>query len=594
MSKGGASDGTTKDPMTEHALLAAIAALVGVTVLLAMLSAIAPEVVANVRGVLLEDQRPSPAGRVSLYAMAGVACVLWALAFWWLERPRVAETTVAGVELSDARALREGEQRGIERTGAGIRLGDVTLSRQREVAHFYLLGLPGSGKTVTIATIVYQVLARGEKLLLHDPKGDYVQWVRPHDPRGQRILYGPWDARSAHWRVGADLDTAARIEDTARDWIADPEGGAGANSYFIQGARAVTAGLMMAARKAHGTAWTFRHLAALLARPPREIAEAAIEGRRDERTGYSALEGQISYDPESPDGLAKSARDVISTVGVELGWVFQVAATEPEHDEQWWSVREFAQADTPDVLILKADSRYQGAMRAIFGAMMRLYHKEVSSSAMPERRPSDPGAWVVIDEFPQLGAEAGKSVRAIQEVGRSKGVRVVIAAQEESQFAAEYGAEAGRVQTSMQQTVILGQLASQTAKEVSDRLGNRSVALRHQGTGVGNRASEESYQHERPVVTPGELTGLSAGPAGAELIAIIQGQPARLTVPYPHLPIDAETAQAVDNPAFEHFVALEAKRDEHQERAEADELADTDGAPEAECDRDDHSVEWRF
>ena len=74
----------------------------------------------------------------------------------------------------------------------GIVIGGVEFSRTREVAHFFINGVPGAGKTVIIDNIIQQILDRQERLIVHCPKGDFTSWL----PEEGLCLFGPWDARS--------------------------------------------------------------------------------------------------------------------------------------------------------------------------------------------------------------------------------------------------------------------------------------------------------------------------------------------------------------------------------------------------------------
>ena len=159
---------------------------------------------------------------------------------------------------------------------------------------------------------------------------------------------------------------------------------------------------------------------------------------------------------------------------------------------------------------------------------------------------------MLLDEFPQAGKEVGKSVRKLQEVGRSKGIRVIVAAQDESQFLAEYGRETGRVQGSMQQTMIFGRLASQTAKEVSERSGKKQVLLRH--SNVSGPTPDQPHNYQRAVLEPEDFARLKTSKRGAELLVVVDGVPGKVTVPFPDLSAFPKRAAVIDNPRFESFI----------------------------------------
>ena len=88
----------------------------------------------------------------------------------------------------------------------GVRIGGVELSRKREVAHILLVGLPGGGKTVIINNVLQQILDRGDRAIIHDPKGDFSSWL----PESESVLLGPWDARSVAWDIATDISNPER------------------------------------------------------------------------------------------------------------------------------------------------------------------------------------------------------------------------------------------------------------------------------------------------------------------------------------------------------------------------------------------------
>jgi hypothetical protein len=54
----------------------------------------------------------------------------------------------------------------------GVNIAGVELAMRTEVEHLYIEGLTGGGKTVLLESIIDQILARGDRLVLFDPKGE--------------------------------------------------------------------------------------------------------------------------------------------------------------------------------------------------------------------------------------------------------------------------------------------------------------------------------------------------------------------------------------------------------------------------------------
>lgn len=60
-----------------------------------------------------------------------------------------------------------------------VKTHNTTTARVREVGHFYAAGLPTAGKTVLLATVIDQALARGDRLVVRDPKDKSRQTTGP-------------------------------------------------------------------------------------------------------------------------------------------------------------------------------------------------------------------------------------------------------------------------------------------------------------------------------------------------------------------------------------------------------------------------------
>ena len=159
-----------------------------------------------------------------------------------------------------------------------------------------------------------------------------------------------------------------------------------------------------------------------------------------------------------------------------------------------------------------------------------------------------PGLWVMLDEYPQLGATVSKYVQQIEELGRSRGVRVVKAVQDESQLFAQVGREKGEAQRSVQQTRVYCKLATGTAAELAQRLGEREVVRIEfpQAVGAGNkRASVQRL----PVIRSSELTGLRVVKEGeqAGIEAVIHTDDLLVKVVHPFASVTETCPKVIDS-----------------------------------------------
>ena len=117
-----------------------------------------------------------------------------------------------------------------------ITIGGVEIPRDEESSHFLFAGGPGMGKSVAISQMLETIRLRGERAIVYDPTGEYLQWFyRP----GDRIL-NPLDARSEPWTPWSDADNRADFEALAAGLIADDE----RQPFFPQSARALLVAIL--------------------------------------------------------------------------------------------------------------------------------------------------------------------------------------------------------------------------------------------------------------------------------------------------------------------------------------------------------------
>jgi type IV secretory pathway TraG/TraD family ATPase VirD4 len=476
---------------------------------------------------------PNATGTAVISVITGISLAVFGGVSYALHAARKDETHQDGSEIGDASDLERMEAEGVKASGAGVKIGGVTLSRRRESGHLRLIGLPGSGKTVLLNSILMQVINNRllDKVVIHDPKGDFVQWVK--DP----IIYAPWDKRSARWLIGVDIDSQALAIEAAKAWIPQNNG---ENAQFAEGAAQILAGLIFNLQKTRGTAWGFADLSRIIGSSQKSICEFAV-------AGWPAVSGLVASDEKG--NLTRTTMSYLSTMLAPLSWVHQVASAESVATTSI-SFRAFAITEPPinRVLIFKNDARFAKAAETLFALTLRIIAQNLCSPVVAERKGDGAATWFFLDEFPQLAKSAGESVKMIQEVGRSKGARVILAAQDLAQFTERYGKEEGEVMTRLQQTVIYGRVSNDSAHEISSRAAKKTVLRTGRSLNENGNNSESLNQVEVPVIEPDDLTGLAIRKTGVEFIIQIEAQPAKVFVEFVDTPAVRESA--IDNAAF--------------------------------------------
>jgi len=408
----------------------------------------------------------------------------------------------------------------------GINIGGVELSRAQEVRHTVLVGTSGAGKTALLNSIIDQVLARGSRVLIHDPGGDFTE--RYYDP-ANTVLLGPWDERAAIWDAAVDIGTPALVNEFATATVGRVQG---ENKSFYDGAATVLSGLIQSFMVS-GQPWTWGQLASALALPPEAMAAIAVQGVPEVRTAVSSAFGK-------GDGLDKGDHSKFSIIGSATRWIKNYAVRDRYASKRFSITNWLLGRDHDDIriVILNSNPQYQGACEAIFGALLNCAVAMVNSAAMPLRSPDEPGdTWMFLDELPQMGAAAMESVQKISELGRKRGFRAWLVMQAESQLAGVVGIAKAKPMLEVQGMRICTQCSPEVAAEVSKRIGERDVNRISTTNENGAFAGKRKELARELVINPSDLTALEArigeAPNGVEMVMHVGDVLGRLLQPFP-------------------------------------------------------------
>ncbi|THD11053.1 type IV secretion system DNA-binding domain-containing protein [Metallibacterium scheffleri] len=411
-------------------------------------------------------------------------------------------------------------------------LGGIAFSRKRLTAGALFVGLPGSGKTVCLSAAIHQILhgGGGDRVLVHDPKGDYTAQL--FDP-ATCVLLGPWDARAALWSPD-DIDSPALASEFA-DAITGASEMQGNNKYFYDGASAIVGGLIKS-YLLEGAQWRWIDLARALQGDARSMAQQAERGDARVRQILPFAFARPHPKTGALPGPSQGERGVISTVGTCSRMLLQLAAVDHGRpDAPQFSMRKWLTGEAHQevrTVILNNNAAFSSAAEAIFGAILRVLVATTNSALMREKSADDAGLWLIIDEAPQLGLAALEHLQRAAEVARSRGVRTVLAAQDESQFAARMGFEKAAPLLAMQSLRVYAQMSAAGAESVCKRVGDRDVK-RLETTGSGGALQGKTSRAERlPVLVSSDLTELRAGPDGVELLVAIDDLIGKVLQPY--------------------------------------------------------------
>ncbi len=335
-----------------------------------------------------------------------------------------------------------------------------TLTLEDETKHFKLIGTTGTGKSTAIREILDAALARGDRAVIADPDGGYVD--RFFDPGRGDILLNPFDERSVKWDLFSEIKNPYDVEQLARSLIPDHEG---SDRSWRGYARAFFSAVT---RQAHAAGVT--NMAELY-----RLMMVADSGEL--RTLVEGTPAQPFLEQHN-SRMFDSIRSVASAAVGPLEYIAQ-------QEGPGFSVRSWVADQRPGVLFMPYKAGQIAALRSTISAWMRLAIFEAMDARNPSAResPETPSSgdsrrlWFVIDELDALGQIDGLK-DALARL-RKFGGRCVLGFQSVAQVSSTYGhGDAHTIVENCGNTLILRCSASEgggTARFASQLVGEREV-----------------------------------------------------------------------------------------------------------------------
>ncbi len=428
------------------------------------------------------------AGALAAWKLAWIAAtapVLFAIAMLGRFRARreSTDTYKRGALVHAPRALRRSGRPGrLGRCGRGrslLRLGGICLTEADESKHFKLLGTTGTGKSTAIAQLLRAALARGDRAVITDPNGAYLE--RFFDRYRGDLVLNPFEPGSARWDLLGEIRRPFDCELLARSLIADCDDASGREwrSY----ARTFVASVARRCKETGG----------------RELGEL---WRVLARSDSAELRRIVAGTPAQAFLDADNARMLSSIRSVTVSALAALEHVEARQGRAF-SVRDWIERGR-GVLFMPYRASQIAALRSLISTWMRLAIFETLSGPEEPRR-----LWFIMDELDALGAIDGLT-DALARL-RKFGGRCVIGFQSIAQVSSTYGAgEAETIIENCGNTLILRCSAGAhggTSAFASRLIGEREVVRRQTSSSrdasevLSRRGSRRSTQ-----VTPQRVT----------------------------------------------------------------------------------------
>ena len=345
----------------------------------------------------------------------------------------------------------------------------VVISQRQETYHYMVVGGTGAGKTTILWPWVQQAIARGDRVLIFDSKGDFTQKV----PLPFTLL-SPTDARSSRWVLGRDVRTPLEAHALSTTLIQEPPGGTKSDPMWIQGSRALLAGLVIDLQTRFGEQWGMAHLAYECAAALSDFDRLKTVILREAPICIILLGGE---DAEGPGRTTMGflAQIVASFTNV----IYLGVAAADQAKNPGWSIRGWLTGKTPPTVVLGFRGEQSKEMSQIFVASV-IERVVRQIGGFKDTAPDKRRIWLVIDETPEAGYVP--SITTSLTTLRSKGARVVLGFQTLASVREKYSKDVAHIWEGQCDIKIIGKLTAGADQEWASRLlGDREV---------------ERYQHQ--------------------------------------------------------------------------------------------------
>lgn len=138
--------------------------------------------------------------------------------YWWgYGRERMQDNQLRGARLVEGKELAKLIHRREE--ASPYEIAGVPMRVKSETLHMLFAGAQGTGKSQQFFALMKQVRARGKRMIVYDPTGEFTQAFYRE---GKDILMNPLDARSPNWNIWNEIAKDYHFDNMANGLIPDP------------------------------------------------------------------------------------------------------------------------------------------------------------------------------------------------------------------------------------------------------------------------------------------------------------------------------------------------------------------------------------
>lgn len=357
---------------------------------------------------------------------------------------------------------------------APAHLAGVTWPWRREQSHTMLVGTTGTGKTVALTELVFEIRKRGGRAVIFDLTGVFIETFYDADCD---VILNPLDARCPSWSVFNDCTTRAEFHAAADSLV--PHDGGGSEQFWVLAARTM-----------------FVETCVKLAEEGRGSNEAlADELMNADLSDLHKLLEDTMAGPITTPSAAKMAESVRAVFNVNAKALQMLPS-----DGEPFSIRHWVRADDNRGSLLFLSARYVDM--SVLSQLLTLWLDTAINTLMTGRRTRDVKLWFLIDELGAL--HRLPSLEKGLQTARNFGGALVTGVHAFAKLKEVYGENMAMTLSSLARTkLILATADRDTATWCSDIVGHREVREMEEGYSYGyNNARDAVSLTPRRQVVP--------------------------------------------------------------------------------------------
>lgn len=299
-------------------------------------------------------------------------------------------------------------------------LEDLKIARIALATGLIIFGTPGSGKSVFINQIINQIPENpSTKSLIIDYKGDFT--IKHFHKYYDKIIC-PTDIRSVRFDIHELVETAIDAANIANIIVTDDK--QTQDPHWTNSARAVMeAVLLYAARNSLGNTHIYKLISSsfMLSDMIAEDEECALIAGR-----------YLTFDNDG--GASKETLSILSTLARKAK-VLQYMSLLDDLETEKISLKKWLADGEGGKIFLLADENLSSVFAPLYGVITSYLITQILSG----EDTMNVDNYFILDELPRLGKSLGDNLEKALAVGRSKGIKIVAAAQGYSQIKEEFG-----------------------------------------------------------------------------------------------------------------------------------------------------------